>query len=224
MELLIQNQTDEPVEIPGQLTFVPETAPSVKRSKFDAEIHSEAALSDPSRIRILICDVLAKFDGRLPESWLYEIFVGAGHVSYFLYEDALGWLLDNGSAVTETDAAGETQCFLTDRGRQTVRRLRQYVPKLFRDQVMLTALRYTDRQKALRDLRIAYEDEANGCRLCLTCSDNGREMFYLRIGTPDRASAELLGERILRNPTGFFGKVIDLAVRNEEEQFDLTDN
>ena len=136
----------------------------------------------------------------------------------------VGWLIDSGSAVTETDASGTVQCFLTERGRQTVKRLRQYVPKLFRDQVMLTALRYVTRQKALRDLKIGYESEADGCRLCLTCSDQGREMFFLRIAAPDRAAAEMLGERILRNPAGFFGKVLDLAFRNEEEQFDLTDN
>ena len=98
------------------------------------------------------------------------------------------------------------------------------VPKLFRDRVMLTALRYVARQKALRDLKIGYEPDGDGCRLCLTCSDQGREMFFLRIAAPDRAAAEMLGERILRNPAGFFGKVLDLAFRNEEEQFDLTDN
>ncbi|MBQ3940300.1 MAG: DUF4364 family protein [Oscillospiraceae bacterium] len=225
MDLLIPNDGEQTVEIPGQMTFVPEpAAPPSHKSKFDAEIRSEAALNDPSMIRILLCDVLAKFDGRLPEDWLYEIAVGAGHISYFLYEDALGWLLDSGSVVTEPDTAGQPQCYLTERGRLTVRRLRRYVPKLFRDQVMLTALRYVSRQKALRDLKIRYESDADGWHLCLTCSDQGREMFFLRIAAPDRAAAEMLGERILRNPAGFFGKVIDLAVRNEEEQFDLTDN
>lgn len=226
MELLFPNEAEQPVEIPGQMTFVPEdeAAPPVRRMKFDAEIHAEAALSDPSRIRILLCDVLARFDGRLPESWLYEVTVGAGHISYFLYEDALGFLLDSGSVVSEPDAAGEPFCYLTERGRLTVRRLRRYVPKLFRDRVMLTALRYVARQKALRDLKIGYEPDGDGCRLCLTCSDQGREMFFLRIAAPDRAAAEMLGERILRNPAGFFGKVLDLAFRNEEEQFDLTDN
>lgn len=227
MELLFAAETEQPVEIPGQLTFVPDApadAAPARKSKFDAELHPDAALSDPSRIRILLCDVLAKFEGRLPEEWLYEIFVGAGHISYFLYEDALGYLLDSGSVVSEQDAEGASHCYLTERGRMTVRRLRQYVPKLFRDQVMLTALRYVSRRKALRDLQIGYETVSDGCRLCLTCSDRGREMFYLRISAPDRASAEMLGERILCNPAGFFGKVIDLAVSNEEEQFDLTDN
>ena len=109
-------------------------------------------------------------------------------------------------------------------GKVTAKRLRQYVPKLFRDQVMLTALRYVARQKALRDLQITYEDCDGGCMVCLRCSDQGREMFFLRIRAANRSDAEMLGERILRNPAGFFGKVLDLAFRNEEEQFDLTDN
>ena len=207
-----------PEELPGQLTFVPET-PGHQKARYSAEMNGEANLNDPSRIAILICDVLAHFDGTLPTDWLYDIMVGAEHVSYFLYEDALGYLISIHS-VLEQDG----QYTLTANGKVTAKRLRQYVPKLFRDQVMLTALRYVARQKALRDLQITYEDCDGGCMVCLRCSDQGREMFFLRIRAANRSDAEMLGERILRNPAGFFGKVLDLAFRNEEEQFDLTDN
>ena len=36
--------------------------------------------------------------------------------------------------------------------------------------------------------------------------------------------AKLLGERIMLNPAGFYGKVIDLALSNEEPPYDLSDN
>lgn len=217
-------QTDQvliPEELPGQLTFVPET-PAEQRphhDKFSAEFRGEAALTDAPQIRILLCDVLARFEGTLPAEWLYEIAVGAEHISYFLYEDALGKLVDLGAVREENGTLT-----LTKQGTALAKKFRHYVPKLFRDQVMLTALRYVSRQKALRDLQISYEPAGSEWVLCLRCMDGGREMFYLRIHAPDRAAAEVLGERILRNPAGFFGKVIDLAVNNEEEQFDLTDN
>ena len=210
-----------PEELPGQLTFVPETPvqPKPHHDKFSAEFHGEAVLTETPHIRILLCDVLARLEGSVPGDWLYEIMVGAGHISYFLYEDALGSLLGSGAVQQQGDAL-----VLTKQGALLAQRFRHYVPKLFRDQVMLTALRYASRQKALRDLQISYEPDGSEWVLCLRCMDGSREMFYLRVHAPDKAAAEVLGERILRNPAGFFGKVIDLAVNNEEEQFDLTDN
>ena len=122
------------------------------------------------------------------------------------------------------DETGETCCILTETGRRNARNLRLMVPKVFRDQVHLKALHYVTRQKALRDLQISYEDEAQECKLCLRCMDHGKEMFFLRISAPSRESAEELGERVLLNPARFFGKILDLALTNEAEPFDLTGN
>ena len=217
-----------PVELPGQLTFVPEPPRSAenpaKHSKYDAAVSSEVSLENPVHITILLCDILAHFDGRLPADWLYEICVGAGHLNYFLYCSAVDDLLAQGSAEERTDASGIRSFALTKKGRSCAEKLRRYVPKYFRDQVMLTALRYVHRQKALRDMKITYEQHEKDWSVCLTCCDCGREMFFLRIHAPGQAEAEALGERILRNPAGFFGKVLDLALNNEEVQFDLTDN
>ena len=141
----------------------------------------------------------------------------------FWYDDTLGGLIESGSAVYEDSEQGRL-VRLTDAGTENVRRTRLLVPKLFRDRVHLTALRYVARQEALRDLKITYEPDEYGCKLCLCCMDHGTEMFFLRISAPSRENAEELSERILRNPARFFGKIIDLAMTNEEEPFDLTDN
>ena len=145
----------------------------------------------------------------------------SGHVSYFLYADAIGFLQESGAVVEEQDGTKQPVYFLTERGRLTAQKLRQYVPKPFRDQVMLTALRFVSREKALRDLSIGYESDDDGCALCMTCKDGGHDMFSLRIHAPSEDSAQMLGERILRNPAGFFGKIIDIAMNNEEETYDL---
>ena len=227
MENLCPEQ-EIPFELPGQMTFVPETPHTEeepqKRSKYDAEVSSDVSLEDPSRIRILLCDILARFDGCLPAEWLYEITVGAGHLNYFLYCSAAGDLLMQGLAAEQTVSGGERRIALTEKGKICAETLRRYVPKYFRDQVMLTALRYVHRQKALRDMTVRCEQTGKDWAVCLTCCDCGREMFFLRMHAPGQAEAEALGERILRNPAGFFGKVLNLALNNEEEQFDLTDN
>lgn len=212
--------------IQGQLAFFPEMEQEHPADKLTLQ----RAIQPPDlgqlsllNVRILIADVLKRFQGALPEQWLYDIMVHSGYFDYFTYSDALGALIEHGAAVI-SEQDGERQVVLTESGTESVSKLRLYVPKVFRDQVHLKALRYVTRQRALRDLQISYEPGTDGCRISLQCSDNGKEMFFLRINAPDRAEAESVGESILRNPARFFGKILDLALTNEEEPFDLTDN
>ncbi len=210
----------------GQLAFFPEMEP-------EAPAESTAglrAIPVPSteqmshwHICILLSDILLRFDGILPEDWLYEIAVPTGHISYFMYMDAIGALQEQNAVVSCTEDGVPCFC-LTESGRQSVKQARLYVPKLFRDRVHLTALRYVARKRALRDLHSSIEPAGSGWNVTLTCMDRGAEMMTLRIHAPAKEQAELLNERILRNPARFFGKLLDLALTNEEEQYDLTDN
>lgn len=216
-----------PESLPGQMAFFPEmeTADPAPHIMLQKPIPPpELSQLEPWKFSILLSDVLLRFKGSLPERWLYDIIVGGGFLSYFLYADALGSLVDHGAAVLLPDSDGETCCVLTENGTRNVKNLRLMVPKIFRDQVHLRALRYVTRQRALRDLHISYEDGGADCKLCLRCLDHGKEMFFLRISAPSHEIAEELGERVLRNPARFFGKILDLALTNEEEPFDLTDN
>lgn len=218
---------EQSFDLPGQMAFFPEyesddPAPYIQLQHPIAP--PEVSLLAGWGHSILMSDLLRRFEGSLPEPWLYEIMVGHGFLNHFLYTDALGALLESGAVRSVREADGTERIILTETGSRDVQHLRLMVPKMFRDQVHLTALRYCARQKALRDLKISYEPDAAGCRLCLRCMDQQEEMFFLRISTPSRSSAEELGERILRNPARFFGKIIDLAMTNEEEPFDLTDN
>lgn len=211
--------------VPGQMAFFPdmESDPAPRISLQRPITPPEISQMEDWEFCIIMSDVLMRFDGKLPESWLFDIMVGGKFLSNFLYQDALGSLLESNAVerVTEHDTE---MIVLTESGRRDASNLRLMVPKIFRDQVHLTAMRCVARQKALRDLKITYEPDTKGCKLCLCCMDHGSEMFFLRISTPSREVAEELSERILRNPARFFGKIIDLAMTNEEEPFDLTDN
>ncbi len=222
--MLAEIQPEE--KLNGQLAFFPEM-----ESEESAPLLSDMRPIPPPvpeqldhwHICVLLSDLLLRFDGTLPEDWLYEIAVTSGHISYFMYMDALGALIEQ-NAVVQEQKDGAAVLRLTDAGRESVRQARLYVPKYFRDQVHLTALRYVARQRALRDLRIRCEQEANGWCADFTCYDGGREMMSLQIHAPSKENAELFTERILRNPARFFGKLLDLALTNEEEQYDLSDN
>ena len=215
-----------PEKLEGQYAFYPEYEPdgdAPHPPKHRPMTPPDEQGLEEWKLSILMSDILLRFSGCLPENWLYDILVTSGHMLPFWYDDTLGGLIESGSAVYEDSEQGRL-VRLTDAGTENVRRTRLLVPKLFRDRVHLTALRYVARQEALRELHIDYEDSGQECRVCLQCNDHGREMFFLRISAPSRESAEELGERILRNPARFFGKIIDLALTNEEEPFDLTDN
>lgn len=224
----IEYEPEIPEELPGQLAFfseeeVPQAPASAKRGARAPKVRTPD-LTHPPFICILICDILSQMGGRLPTDWLYDIMVGAGHINYFLYEDVTGFLLENGMAEEQTDKDGGAEYALLDKGRQCAKLLRLYVPKIYRDRVLLTALRYRARQNAMRDMEIGYEQTDTDWMLRVTGKDQGREMFGLQIHAPTKKDAESLGECILRNPAGFFGRVLEMVLTNEEEQFDLTDN
>ncbi len=42
----------------------------------------------------------------------------------------------------------------------------------------------------------------------------------LKLFAPDLSQAELLGKNIMINPTGFYSKILNFALNNEEETFD----
>ena len=213
-------------KLSGQLAFFPEMESEEPASSMQdmRPIPVPAAEQlDHWHICILLSDILLRFEGILPEDWLYGIAVTSGHFSYFVYMDAVGALLEQ-NAVTRCQKDGVSCLMLTPSGMQSVKHTRYYVPKFFRDTVHLTALRYVARQKALRDLKIVLEPDGREWSISIACFDQGREMMSLRIHAPALESAELLRERILRNPARFFGKLLDLALTNEEEQYDLSEN
>lgn len=215
----------ELIPLPGQLSFFPETkapAPTPAKPRQYPDL-KPMRLQDPHLVRILLCIVLHRLEQPVPEDWLYDIVVSSEHINYFLYTDALGFLLENQSVVPLETENG--LCFaLSEIGAACARDMRRYIPKPLRDRVVLTALRYAARKKAMQEMSVTYESVADGCILCVQCHDHQREMFTLRIHTPNQSGAEELAERIMRNPAAFFGKILDSALNNEEEAFDLRDN
>lgn len=214
----------ELVPLPGQLAFFPDAKPAVPvvhKARQYPEL-KPMRLQDPHLVRILLCLVLHRLNAPIAEGWLYDILVAAGHINFFLYTDALGFLLENDSLQQSQDE--EPLLSLTEKGRACAVDMYRYVPKVMRDRVVLTALRYVARKKAMQEMSVTYEESAEGCMLCVRCDDRMREMFTLRIHTPAKAAAEELAERIMRNPAAFFGKILDSALHNEEESFDLRDN
>ena len=185
---------------------------------------ADTEIRDVPTLNILLCYLLYKIDRPVSPEQLYDIAIGTGIINYFYYQDSIGYLLKNGLVSAEKDGNGNESYVLDPKGRECAKQLKNYAPKSYRDKLVLAALRYFTRIKYEKELKIEYEPVGNGYYTHVRCVDTGFDLMDLRLYAPDLTQAKLIGEKILLNPAGFYGKVIEVALSNEEPPYDLSDN
>jgi DNA-binding MarR family transcriptional regulator len=185
---------------------------------------ADTEIKDVPTLNILLCYLLYKIAKPVEAEQLYDIAIGTGVINYFYYQDSLAYLLENGLVKKENGENHTVMYELQPKGRECARQLKTYAPKSYRDKLVLAAMRYFARLKAEQELKIVYEPLENGYYTHVRCLDVDCDLMDLRLYAPDLAQAKLIGEKILLNPAGFYGKVVELALSNEEPPYDLTDN
>lgn len=185
---------------------------------------ADTEIKDVPTLNILLCYLLYKIGRPVEPDQLYDIAIGTGVVNYFYYQDSMDYLLKNELIIKDKGEKGEELYILQDKGRECARQLKSYAPKSYRDTLVLAALRYFARIKAEQELKIEYEKLDNGYYTHIRCLDRDCDLMDLKLYAPDLTQAKMIGERILLNPAGFYGKVIELALSNEEPSYDLSDN
>ena len=73
-------------------------------------------------------------------------------------------------------------------------------------------------------MKIDYIPLKKGFYVHVRCLDVQDDLLDLKLFAPDDTQAKFLGEQIMLNPAGFYGKILDAAFSNQEETFDLSDN
>lgn len=186
---------------------------------------SEAAspeLKDIQTVKILICYLLYRINKPIDSEQLYDIAVGTEIINYFFYQDAIDYLIKNDSIKVNND--NNIKLFeLTEKGRNCAKTLRGYVPKSYRDKIVQAALKYFARIKYENEVKIEYIKLEKGYYIHCRCLDIGDDLMDLKLFAPDLSQAELLGKNIMINPTGFYSKILNFALNNEEETFDPDD-
>jgi hypothetical protein len=185
---------------------------------------ADTEIKDVPTLNILLCYLLYKIARPVEPDQLYEIAIGTGVVNYFYYQDSMDYLLKNGLIKLEKGENGEELYVLQPKGTECARQLKSYAPKSYRDTLVLAALRYFARVKAEQELKIEYEKLDNGYYTHVRCLDIDCDLMDMKLYAPDLTQAKLIGERIMLNPAGFYGKVVELALSNEEPPYDLSDN
>lgn len=185
---------------------------------------ADTEIKDVPTLNILICYLLYRINKPVETEHLYEISIGTGLVNYFYYQDSIDYLLTNRLISLQDDNEGKKLYSLEPKGIECAKRLKNYAPKSYRDSLVLAALRYFARLKAEQELKVEYIPLENGYYTYVRCLDSDCDLMDLKLYAPDMTQAKMLGEKIMLDPVGFYGKVIELALSNEEPPYDLSDN
>lgn len=183
---------------------------------------ADRSVTDASVANVLLCYMLYRVKVPLESELLYDIAVTGGIINYFTFQDALQSLQTNGSVTINTNEKGETTYTLTEKGVDCARRLKTFAAKSYRDHIVLAAKREIARRR--NNVQIDYLPLENGCHLRVRITDQSVTLLELTLFTPDRKQAEMLGEKILSNPSVFYNQVLEAAMQNQAEPLDLSDN
>ena len=184
---------------------------------------ADTEIKDVPTLNILICYLIYKIGKPVSVEHLYDIVINTGVINYFYYQDSIDYLLTNG-LTEEQDDKGVNCYVLQPKGTVCAKELKKYAPKAYRDKLVLAALRYFARIKYEQEIKIEYIPLENGVYTHIRCLDVKNDLMDLKLYAPDMGQAKLIGEKVMLNPAGFYGKVIELALSNEEDPYDLSDN
>lgn len=185
---------------------------------------ADTDIKDIPTLNILLCYLLYKINKPVEIESMYEIAVSTELVNYFCYQDSIDYLLTSSSIAIEKNQNNVDCYVLLPKGLECAEQLKSYAPKSYRDKLVLAALRYFARMKYEQEIKIKYEPVSNGYYTHVRCLDVNCDLMDLKLFAPDLTQAKMLGEKIMLNPAGFYGKVIEIALSNEEVTYDLTDN
>ena len=185
---------------------------------------ADTEIRDVPTLNILLCYLLYKIDKPVETEQLYDIAIGTGLVNYFYYQDSIDYLIRNELVSVHKDAEGVDCYVIEPKGVACAKQLKTYAPKSYRDKLVLAALRYFARRKYEKELKIEYIPAGKGYYTQIRVLDTNCDLMDLKLYAPDLTQAKLIGEKVLLNPSGFYSKVIELALSNEEPPYDLSDN
>lgn len=184
---------------------------------------ADTEIRDLPTLNILICYMLYRIEKNVEVDQLYEIAMETGIINYFYYQESVNYLLTNG-LITIENVNGKDFYVIQPKGKACAEQLKSYAPKSCRDRIVLVALKYFARLKYEQEIKIEYLPDDNGCYINIRCIDPKYDLMDMKLFAPDLEQAKLVGEKIMLNPAGFYGKIIELALSNEEISYDLTDN
>lgn len=173
------------------------------------------SLTDTYAVKILICYFLRQINRPITPMQLTEIATDDGIVNYFVFTEAVNQLL-KAKTITIEERGGEEYYVLSEMAKMGADDFKTIVPKNFRDKILGSGLKFFAKLKNQRDVKTSVTERERGYTVEIHCTDGSLTLMDLSLYAPDREQAELLCDKIARNPADFYAKVLDFALDNEE--------
>lgn len=173
------------------------------------------SLTDTYAVKILICFFLKQIDKPVTPQQLLEISTDDGIINYFYYTEAIEAMLEAGTIISER-INDKDHYVLSEIGKNGADSFKKLVPKSFRDKILTSGMKLFAKLKLEHDVKCEIKQGEKGCIVECLCFDMDIVLMDLKLFAPDMEQAELIKEKILLNPTDFYGKILDYALENEE--------
>lgn len=180
------------------------------------------SLSDSYAVKILICFFLKQIDRPVTPKQLTEIATDDGIVNYFLYTEAIDSMLQTG--IIKSKIIDNVEYYvLTEAGKSGADDFKTIVPRSFRDKILSSGLKLFAKLKYEHDVSCTVSKGEKGYIIDCVCKDMDVVLLDMKLYAPDLEQANLIKEKILLNPSDFYGKILDYALDNKEYEPDISD-
>ncbi len=171
-------------------------------------------------VKIMLCFILNKINRTVTEKQLYEIVLDSEIINYFYYAEAITELVENGSITKETNG-DETYIILNDKGRHGSEYFNSYIPEFFHKKLLKSAYSLFSKLAHENETDFDIIQTENGCEINCTIKDISFDLMRITLYAPDIEQADVIKEKILKSPAKFYQKVIEFALDNTEDDFDV---
>ena len=168
-------------------------------------------LTDPVRIRLLICYLLDKLDIPLAAQTISDIVVDRGMANYFAISNAMSELIEQGCMCALPETQPE-QYVLTRRGHEMLATITRDLPLRVREKVLESADELVMKQRVREQNKITITQVEDGYTLSIRMLDIGSDLLRLSLFVPDRESAERVAEKFYKNPRRLYEGVLELLL------------
>jgi hypothetical protein len=159
-------------------------------------------------VKVALCYLLARVDGKIPERDLYRIIFDIEFVNYFLYTSAIEELIIHKTIFRE-NIDGTEYILLGDKGREAAEVLKKNVQFRFRKHLLEAAYRYTAERSSERAAKVSISKRESGYSVKAIFGDEKLELMNIDLYAPDEDQAEYLAFQIREDPIEFYKTVIN---------------
>lgn len=174
------------------------------------------SLDDAYAVKILICYFLRQINRPITPDQLTEIATDDGIINYFVFMEAMNQLLEAKTVTLEKQDDGEDAYVLSDLAKLGADEFKRMLPKILRDKILSSGLRFFAKLKNENNVDSYVAEMERGYAVGVRCTDGPFVLMDLKLYAPDREQAELLQDKIVKNPADFYAKVLDFALENED--------